>query len=87
MGNRFARSADRHGISRERAAYVIDHCGQPFDDPEDTDVVLYLGDDWNGVALEVGGIALDDGDLLVIHAMPLRPKFQDMYERALPWRP
>lgn len=53
---------------------------------KDGDAVLFLGDDWNGVPLEIGAIELDDGDLLVIHAMKLRRKYRGRYEEAVPWR-
>jgi hypothetical protein len=83
----FARSAHKHGISHERAAYVIQHCGLPYEGLEQLgDAVLFFGDDWNGVAVEVGAIELDDGDLLVIHAMKLRRKYRKLYLRAVPWR-
>ena len=85
MPYRFARSAHKHGISRERTVYVIEHCGLPYEGP-DGDAVLFLGEDWNGVPLETGAIELDDGDLLVIHAMKLRRKYRGRYEEAVPWR-
>ncbi len=70
MALRFAHSAYKHGISSERAAYVIEHCGLPYDGLEDDgDALLFFGD-----------------DLLVIHAMRLRRKYQNLYARALPWR-
>jgi hypothetical protein len=87
MALRFAHSAYKHGISRERASYVIEHCGLPYDGlEEDGDALLFFGDDWNGIPLEVGAIELEDGELLVIHAMRLRQKYQNLYVRALPWR-
>ena len=45
--------------------------------------MLYLGDDWNGVELEVGAVECENGDLMVIHAMGLTDKFREMYEAAL----
>jgi hypothetical protein len=87
MPFRFARSAHKHGVSRERAAHVIEHCGLPYEGlGGDGDAVLFLGDDWNGVPLEIGAIELEDGDLLVIHAMKLRRKYRGRYEEAVPWR-
>jgi hypothetical protein len=84
---RFARSARRHGIGRERAAHVIEHCGLPYEGLDDAgDVLLFFGDDWNGTPLEIGAIELEDGGLLVIHAMRLRRKYQRLYLEALPWR-
>jgi hypothetical protein len=31
-------------------------------------------------------IELEDGDLLVIHAMPLRDRYREQYEEAKAWR-
>ena len=44
--------------------------------------VLVLGDDQNGVALEVIGIELEDEGFLVIHAMSLRERYFEQYEEA-----
>ena len=46
---------------------------------------MFLGPDERGVPLEVMGIELADGDLLVIHAMRLRPKYRDAFERVMEW--
>jgi len=83
---RFARSAAKHGISSERAVYVIEHCGLPFAFPEYPDTLMYLGDDTRGVALEVGAVTADPETLVVIHAMRLRRKFRTAYVEALSWR-
>jgi hypothetical protein len=50
------------------------------------DRLLYLGDDQDGVALEVMAVELQDGGLSVIHAMPLRKKYETGYEEAKRWR-
>lgn len=50
------------------------------------DRLLYLGDDQDGVALEVIAVELDNGALYVIHAMPLREKYRREYEEAKRWR-
>ena len=47
--------------------------------------MLYLGDDWNGIALEVA-VVDRAGEHVVVHAMKLRKKYREMYEEALPWR-
>ncbi len=39
-----------------------------------------------GVALEVMAIELEDGSLLVIHAMPLRDRYREQYDEARKWR-
>ena len=48
--------------------------------------ILYLGDDADGVALEVMAVELSGGELYVIHAMPLRAKYRPQYEEAKKWR-
>lgn len=87
---RWARSATRHRISRRRSQYVIDHAGLRFRVPpphgSGDDRLLYLGDDENGVALEVMAVELQSGELYVIHAMPMRRKYQMEYEEAKRWR-
>ena len=93
MNLQWARSATKHRISRERSRYVIEKCGLWFeqsppagapagDDPR----LVYLGDDTDGVAVEVMAIELKDGSLLVIHAMPLRDRYREHYEEAKKWR-
>jgi hypothetical protein len=85
VGLGWARSATKHRTSRERSRYVIEHCGlrfeqgcPPGDAPAEADPrLLYLGDDADGVALEVMAIELEDGRLLVIHAMPLRNRYRE----------
>lgn len=85
MAIRFAASASRHGISRERSRYVVSHCTCPLSglDPDDFDLVAYLGPDRNGIPLEVFGIELDSDDVLVIHAMKLRARYRDDYARVM----
>jgi hypothetical protein len=87
MPIRFAPSAARHGIAPERAQYVVEHCPAPLysPEPDEEDLVIYLGPDERGVPLEVMAIELADGDLLVIHAMHLRPKYRDAFERVMEW--
>lgn len=48
--------------------------------------MLYLGDDQDGVALEVMAVELEGGALYVIHAMLLREKYEREYEEAKRWR-
>lgn len=47
---------------------------------------MYLGDGRDGEALEVMVVECSGGDLLVIHAMPLRERYRKMYEEAKGWR-
>lgn len=93
MNLRWARSATKHRISRERSRYVIEHCGLRFEESPSANApaspdprVVLLGDDADGVALEVMAIELEDNSLLVIHAMPLRDRYRKQYEEAERWR-
>jgi hypothetical protein len=90
---KWARSATKHRISRERSRYVIEHCGLRFkqEAPANAPVgassrLVFLGDDTDGIALEVMAVELDDENLLVIHSMPLRDRYQKQYEEATKWR-
>ncbi len=92
MHIRFARSATRHRVSRERSRYVIEHCGLRYRVPappgslQPDDRLAYLGDDAVGTPLEVMLVELTSGEQLVIHAMPLRERYRHQYEEAKKWR-
>lgn len=88
----FARSATKHRISRERSLYVIERCGLQMVDryrnPANSGVdqrVVFIGDDLEGVALEVLAVEPDEDEFLVIHAMNLGSRLQDFYEEAREW--
>lgn len=85
MAIRFHPSARRHSIAHDRSRYVIEHCGCPIYPPDinGADRIVFLGPDPNGVPLEVVGIELIDGDLLVIHAMRLRTAYLEDYARVM----
>jgi hypothetical protein len=85
MAIRFSRSAIRHGIGHDRSRYVVEHGAFPLysADPVRESLVLSLGSDARGVPLEVIGLELADGDLLVIHAMRLREMHRDDYARVM----
>ena len=93
MDFRWSRSATRHRISRDRSRHVIEHCGLVFEEPAPAGApagavprLVYLGDDSDGIPLEVMAVELEDGSLLVIHAMPLRDRYRESYEEAKRWR-
>jgi hypothetical protein len=85
---RFARSATRHRISKDRIRYVIGNYRVRFEQPPpDTERaravstrVVYLGDDGQGRALEVMAVEGKNDELLVIHALELRDKYRKRYE-------
>lgn len=90
----FARSATKHRISRERSLCVVERCGfqiverrrsQDFSNGPDKRV-YFLGDDLEGVRLEVVAAQTGEEEFTVIHAMNLRPKFLELYEEAREWR-
>ena len=93
MDLKWARAATKHRISRDRSRYVIEHCGLRFkqEPPSDAPIgatsrLVFLGDDPDGIALEVMAVELDNESLLVIHAMPLRGRYRKQYEEATKWR-
>ena len=90
MELRWARSARRHGVNRERVRHVIDHSGLRFriaDAGAGADArYLYVGDDAEGIPLEVVAVQPGKGELLVIHAMSLRSKYELEYREAQSWR-
>jgi hypothetical protein len=71
---------------------VIEHCGlvyvqqAPAGPRPKVDRLVYLGDDPDGGALELVAVELAGGELLVIHAMPLRDRYREQYREAMKWR-
>jgi len=89
---KFARSATKHRISRERSLYVIEHCGFQLVKRRWNHVssgldrrVAFLGDDLEGVPLEVMAAERDEEHFLVIHAMNLRNVLSGLHEEARKW--
>jgi hypothetical protein len=72
-------SALRHGISESDINHALDNAVVVIDLESDADPpkILAIGPDMSTNLLEVILLDLEDG-LLVIHAMPLRPKFHDL---------
>ena len=87
MPLRFSRSAARHGIHPARVRYIVEQCATPLYsyDPDRESLVLFLGPDPRGIPLEVVGVELADGDLLIIHAMRLRERHRDDYNEVMRW--
>lgn len=86
---RWARSATRHRISRKRTRFVIEHCllilgeDPPPNGPGATaQRLVFLGEDPQQVPLEVMAIEVGNGNLRVIHAIELRPRYRDAYEEV-----
>jgi hypothetical protein len=85
-------SALKHGITAESMIWVVERAGLIFarsSEPErdrNSEQDVYLGDDPDGVPLEVMSIPTADGEVHIIRAMPLRAKFHDQYLEAMRWR-
>ena len=47
--------------------------------------LIYLDDDADGFPLVVMAVELEDGSLLVIHAMARRERYRGQYEEAKKW--
>jgi hypothetical protein len=88
----WARSATKHRISRERSLHIVRHAGICFRETEHEDEwyvdprFVFFGPDEELMPLEVIGVAPGDGSLLIIHAMPLRERYQGWYTKGLQWQ-
>jgi hypothetical protein len=88
----WARSATKHRISRERSLHIVRHAGICFCESEDADDwyrdprFVFLGPDAEACPLEVVAVAPEDGSLVIIHAMPLRERWQGWYWEGLQWQ-
>lgn len=69
---------------------MIEHCGLvlrvPPPEGQVDERLVFLGDDREGVPLEVMALELEEGELYVIHAMDLRDRYRPQYEEAKTWR-
>jgi hypothetical protein len=83
---RWAKSATKHRISRERSGHVINTTHTiirepaPKDSQLEDDRIVFLGPDPNGVMLEVMAIEIEQG-LLIIHAMKMRRKYRPFVDK------
>jgi hypothetical protein len=88
----WAASAAKNGIAEERSAYVMRHCGwrfvcrPPFEATcSGSHRFLFLGEDSEGVRLEVEALGRDRDAFLVFHAAPMRDAYELMFGRCKPW--
>jgi hypothetical protein len=72
----FHPSARRHGIADDDIEHAVTHA-MAIDDQED-DTRLYIGPARNADLLEVATIVRSDSTELVIHAMRMRRKYQQL---------
>lgn len=80
----FTQSARRHRIGRTRVLQALAYPIAVVEVDDERAVgkkLLILGKDQTGRALEIIAV-LEDENLIVIHAMDLRPKFRGLYEEG-----
>jgi hypothetical protein len=87
----WARSATKHRISRDRTRFVIEHCDVYFREHaprEDSEFprAVFLGDDREGIGIEVVAAPMENGHLEVIHSMEVGVRRKERYEEAVKWR-
>jgi hypothetical protein len=68
--------ARKHGITDEDIEHVMEHAMTIAN--QDDGALLYLGPSRSAALLEVVKVVRDDGSELVIHAMPIRAKYQPL---------
>jgi hypothetical protein len=84
-------SSGRHGVSRQRARYLLGHrCvhlvgGENVGESREP-VAVFLGEDRKGEALELTCLELEHRRLLVLTAMPLRDRYRGPFEEAIEWQ-
>lgn len=89
MAVRFASSSARHGISEERARFVLtNHVVAWYAELKNdgADRIMFLGTDGQGVPLEILAIESGTGDLLVIHAMKMRKSYEAELKMVFGWQ-
>lgn len=73
-------------MARDRARHVLETApiAIPLHDDggeQDPDLLLFVGDDPNGVPLEVV-VRLSGDTVRVIHVMRMRPKYRPLYDQV-----
>jgi hypothetical protein len=74
-------SARRHDVAEDDMLHAVEHSLVVDDLGEDPDRWLVLGPDTAGNLLELVVLINDEGDEIIIHAMPMRPRYRRLLER------
>lgn len=74
-------SATRHGVAGDDMLHAIEHSLAVDDLGEDPDRWLVLGPGIAGNLLELVVLITREGDEVIVHAMPMRPKYRRLLER------
>jgi len=72
---RIGEPARKHGIADEDILHAARHAIREVPNDDD-DVMMLIGTAWDGAPLEIGILGAENGDPVIIHAMPMRPKYQ-----------
>lgn len=71
---RIGEPARKQGIADEDILHAARHAIREV--PSDDDMMMLIGPARNGAPLEIGILGAETGDPVIIHAMPMRPKYQ-----------
>jgi len=71
-------SARRHGVADADALHAVEHSMAVEDLGEEPDRWLVIGPDRAANLLEVVVLVTAGGDEMIIHAMPIRPKYRKL---------
>ena len=73
-------AARRHGVADNDMLHAIEHSLVVDDLGDDPDRWLVIGPDAAGNLLELLVLVTDAGDEMIIHAMPLRPRYRRLLD-------
>jgi hypothetical protein len=74
---RVGKPAANHGVPEDDIWHALrDVTRRITDEDVDDDLLMLIGPARDGTPLELGVLGADGDDPVVIHAMPLRPKFR-----------
>jgi hypothetical protein len=68
-------------VAEDDMLHAVEHSLVVDDLGEDPDRWLVLGPDTAGNLLELVVLINDEGDEIIIHAMPMRPRYRRLLER------
>lgn len=74
-------SARRHDVAEEDMLHAVEYSLVVDDLGEDPDRWLVLGPDTAGNLLELVVLVNEGSDEIIIHAMPMRPKYRRLLKR------
>jgi hypothetical protein len=76
---RIGRPARRHGLTDEDILHAVRNALRKIE--MDEGLTMLIGPASDATLLEIGVLGLDGDDPVVIHAMPLRPRFRQILDK------